>query len=601
MALTHFGRLCLLMCVAWGEATQAEYSAQPSLAVTMPHAEARVLGPILSTPLTDPSVCRGPAGAFYLTGSAAVSRSSLSVDAVCVWRSTDLLHWKALGQVWARPVGEPGQGVCTPEIHYVRGAFYVVYALTQGGIGLLKSESGAQGPYENLGILWPEGRKPSLFEDDRGQVYLLFDDHKIARLDLDEGTLGHTPRVLRQEGVRQQGQGALGGQGLFLFQKNRQYHLFYSRPDVRLNGQVQDTYVAQSNSPYGPFNRGYLAIPHASHTCVFEDEMGHVRATFHAESQDTWAVLVGQAGLVNLTFTDEGRFRVQSNVILEKGAVARMQPRLDRTLVSPSITLGHDGQFYMVGTNSSWQAPTADCRVTLWRSRDLETWESMGDILSYEEDLFNEAILEHAVPIQSAELMYSQSRNNYYLVFTTLDITAKTWLFHSISDKPEGPFVNVNESFMAEGVDGGLYEEDQTLYLTWSHGKIARLNQGVTDLAGPVRQLVTDDGLPLGTGGMCLVKSGKCYIWTAGQWHGSRTLNRTYDLVAVVSESLFGPYKSRQFVLPHAGHSTLFQDNKDQWYAVFSGHDKTAPFRNRPGIIRLEIKSNGTLVPVPEG
>ncbi len=589
------------MCVAWGVSAQAEYAAQPSLAVTTPHADARVLGPILSTPLTDPSICRGPKGVFYLTGSPASSQPSLSGEGVCVWQSTDLLHWKMLGQVWARPVGEPGQGVCTPEIHYVRGAFYVVYELTKGGIGLLKSESGAQGPYEDLGILWPEGHKPSLFEDAGGRVYLLFDDHKIARLDLDKVTLDHKPRALRWEGLPPQDQGGVRGEGLFLFQQNRQYYLFYSRPDVRLNGQVQDTFVAQGNSPYGPFKPGYLAIPHASNTCVFQDEMGHVRATFHAESQDTWAALTGQAGLVYLTFTDEGRFRAQSNVILERGSVARMQPRLDKTLVSPSVTLGHDGQFYMVGTNSSWQAPTADCRVTLWRSRDLETWESMGDILSYEEDLFHEAILDHAVPIQSAELMYSQSRNNYYLVFTTLDTTAKTWLFHSISGKPEGPFVNVNESFIAQGVDGCLYEEDQTLYLMWSNGKIARLNQRVTDLAGPVRQLVMEDGLPLGTEGMCLIKSGKRYIWTAAQWHGNQTLNRTYDLMAAVSESLFGPYQSSQFVMPHAGHSTLFQDNKDQWYAVFSGYDKTAPFRNRPGIIRLEIKSNGTVVPVPEG
>jgi beta-xylosidase len=128
MALNSLGRLCLLMCVVWGALTQAEYPAQPSLAVTTPHADARVLAPILSTPLTDPSVCRGPEGAFYLTGSAAPDQSSLSVDSVRVWQSTDLLHWKTLGQVWTRPGGEPQQGVCSPEIHYVRGAFYVVFS-----------------------------------------------------------------------------------------------------------------------------------------------------------------------------------------------------------------------------------------------------------------------------------------------------------------------------------------------------------------------------------------------------------------------------------------------------------------------------------------
>ena len=82
---------------------------------------------------------------------------------------------------------------------------------------------------------------------------------------------------------------------LFLFQHNRQYNLFYSKPDVRLGGQIHDTFVAQSHSPYGPFKPGYLAIPHASHTCVFQDEMGHVWATFYAASKDRWAAVTGQA------------------------------------------------------------------------------------------------------------------------------------------------------------------------------------------------------------------------------------------------------------------------------------------------------------------
>ena len=594
-------RLCLLACVACVSPAQAEYAAQPSLAVTTPRADARILKPIITTPLSDPSICRGPEGVFYLTGSATTSHSDSNPDAVRVWRSADLLHWKALGPVWTRAEDDARQGVCSPEIHHVNGAFYVVYAQTQGGIGLLKSESGAQGPYEDLGELWSEGHKPSLFEDARGRVYLLFDHNRIARLDLDRVVLDHKPRALRWQGASPQDPGVQGGDGLFLFQQNRKYTLFYSKPDTRLGGRVTDTFAAHSDSPYGPFEPGYLAIPHAAHTCVFQDKMGRLRATFYASDQDTWAAFTGRAGLLTMTLSDAGRWRPDSDVILEKGLAARVQPRLDKTLVSPSVTRGHDGQFYMAGSDSSWQAPSKDCRVTLWRSRDLKTWTAVGDILNYDEDLADELLLDQPVPILSAELMYSRSRTRYYLVFTTLDTTARTWLFHSISDRPNGPYVNVTESFMVEGVDGFLYEEGQTLYLVWSNGKIARLNQKATALDGPVHQLVTEDGSPIGTEGVCLIRSGKQYVCTAAQWHGDHALNRTYDLVAAVSDSLLGPYRSRQFVLPHAGHSTLFQDNKKQVHAVFSGHDKTAPFRNRPGIVRLEVKSDGTVMPVPEG
>ena len=71
-----------------------------------------------------------------------------------------------------------------------------MYARSQGGIGLIRSASGAQGPYEDLGLFWPAGHKPSLFADTRGQVYLLFDANKIAKLDLARKALVHKPRSL---------------------------------------------------------------------------------------------------------------------------------------------------------------------------------------------------------------------------------------------------------------------------------------------------------------------------------------------------------------------------------------------------------------------
>ncbi len=601
MPLNRFFLVSSLVCLAWVSLAQAEYASQSALAVTVPEARARVLEPILSTPLRDPSVCRGPAHLFYMTGSATSSRADSNSHAVSLWCSSNLLHWKPLGQVWAQSEHTSTSGVCSPEIHYIKGTFYVVYAQTQGGIGLLRSDSGAQGPYDDLGIIHPEGHQPSLFENSRGQVYLLFDTNKIALFDLDKVTLKHAPRALRWEGMPNLDVDAPGHGGLYMFEKNHRYCLFYSVSDTRLDTQTQDTYVAQGRSPYGPFEPAYLAIPHASQACVFQDDMGHVWATFFAKAEDTWAVPTGRTSLVPMAYTDEGRFRPQSRVILERGPVAQMQPRLNEVMMSPSVTLGHDGQYYMVSSNSSWQAPKSDCQVTLWRSRDLMIWEPLGDILTYAEDLVRESYLEKPVPLMSAELFYSPSRDTYFLLFTTLDTSAKTWLFRSMSEKPEGPYENVRDSFMVEGVDGFLYEEEETLYLLWSNGKIGKLNQKVTGFTGPPHQLTTEDGLPIGTEGMCLIKTDKHYIWTAGQWHGTQPLNRTYDLVAARSDSLLGPYDARQFVMPHAGHSTLFQNEKHEWHAVFSGHDKTAPFRNRPGIMKLDIKSDGTIIPIPEG
>ena len=91
-------------------------------------------------------------------------------------------------------------------------------------------------------------------------------------------------------------------------------------------------------------------------------------------------------------------------------------------------------------------------------------------------------------------------------------------------------------------MSGFLFEEDHDLYLLWNDGQIARLNDNVTDFEGPIRQLTTEDGTPMGSGGVCLIKADHTYIWTAGQWHGDNALNRTY---AIHRTNHHGPAVSR--------------------------------------------------------
>lgn len=64
------------------------------------------------------------------------------------------------------------------------------------------------------------------------------------------------------------------------------------------------------------------------------------------------------------------------------------------------------------------------------------------------------------------------------------------------------------------------------------------------------------------------------------------------------SEKLLGPYGERDLAIPHGGHNMLFKDGEGNWYSTFFGNDKTAPFNERPAILRIETDENGKVRPL---
>ena len=64
------------------------------------------------------------------------------------------------------------------------------------------------------------------------------------------------------------------------------------------------------------------------------------------------------------------------------------------------------------------------------------------------------------------------------------------------------------------------------------------------------------------------------------------------------SGSIRGPYGASTLITPHCGHNVLFADKHGRLWSTMFGNDGSAPFRERPGIFRVELSSNGTLVPI---
>jgi beta-xylosidase len=108
----------------------------------------------MDTPLRDTSICRGPDGTWYLTGT--VEPFWAYNEGIKIWRSRNLVDWEAMGFVWKygdspwhKPYLEKKKPLWAPEVHFLKGTFWLTYSIPgwdgtgkTSGCGLLRSTSG---------------------------------------------------------------------------------------------------------------------------------------------------------------------------------------------------------------------------------------------------------------------------------------------------------------------------------------------------------------------------------------------------------------------------------------------------------------------------
>jgi xylan 1,4-beta-xylosidase len=142
--------------------------------------------PLLEVHVRDTIVCFGGDGHYYMTGSTGDNIWAFN-DGVELWRSPDLKKWDYLGLVWSvekdgtwerewRTLHAlPSRAVWAPEIHYLRGNYYICLSMAPTGTSILRSKTGKpEGPYVHA--FSPDkpitsGIDATLFEDDDGRVY----------------------------------------------------------------------------------------------------------------------------------------------------------------------------------------------------------------------------------------------------------------------------------------------------------------------------------------------------------------------------------------------------------------------------------------------
>jgi hypothetical protein len=577
--------------------------------------------PLLDVALQSPAICRGPAGTFYLTGK---------TDAgVALWQSTDLKKWEALGQVWAGHV-------TSPKIHFIKGTFYIPYSRNGFGCGLLRSKTGkAQGPYEDLGLITPEGASLTLFEDEDKAVYMAMDEGWVARMKDDLSGPAERPRLVIPKAGSDLGNSpfTVGRTGAFLFKRQGTYYLAAAEWTSRTGYPVYDTYVAAAEKIDGPYECRHLMVAHGGASTVFAVDGDQWYATMGGD--DVRARFRNRAALVplewrtyELYWNRGGKLPFPAkpmHVITERGVWDQLRPLTPDRIRDISV-LGRGDYVYYTG---SVYAKRANYKVVLFRFpvKDIsraargQANVEMRTIMEFKDipwlDLENRmkyGVGKRGQPfetlISSMDTKIHYMNGTFWMTFALYNVDGLagkstlddgktyTWgsgILRSKSGTWEGPWESVargpyshvglredekGEIFFLGRLGKHVVKPDNTLEFIKNPGKEdPRIPEGLAGLA------FGDDGPPLG----------------CGEWNGPASLHiegrpgGTYDK-AVRFDPVKGflpPYPRPTSIMSHLSSATEFRDDKGRWWHTFFGNDSTAPWFERMGMIPLTVRQNG--------
>jgi hypothetical protein len=261
-------------------------------------------------------------GVFYLTGTAGTFDKFGKVDfpynrGAPLWKSSDLKKWEPLGYVFDRAEllnrsrGRPrigywldwnapseridallAQATTSPKVYHVNDGWFLLCAMNDQAILLLKSASGKpEGPYEDFTALATRGGYPSLFIDDDKTPYLVLADAWIAKVKPDLTALAEDVRLLLPAPGPSIADNrlTLGERGAGLFKNGGTYYVFAPR------WQAHDERASFEGSAQLGNREHAIRLPEPGS----RRDRGRLRIAFRRKAK-AWAggLLHGQRGLL---------------------------------------------------------------------------------------------------------------------------------------------------------------------------------------------------------------------------------------------------------------------------------------------------------------
>ncbi len=300
-------------------------------------------------------------------------------------------------------------------------------------------------------------------------------------------------------------------------------------------------------------------------------------------------------------------------------ALPGLRKLMDTPLRDTSICRGPDGTWYMTGTvEPFWKFNEG---IKVWKSQDLTNWEPLGFVWKYGGSPWHKPYLAAQKPLWAPEIHYL--KGTFWLTYSlpgwkagdpkgTDAKNSGSGLLKSTSGKAEGPYVDVQpDARLGDEIDASLFQDDDgSVYFLWHSGKIAKLKPDMSGLAEPYRWLKSTEADPKHHAGLCAGIFGKdafdhvgfegMFIFKEhGRYHlcCAEVFEGRYSCMSATATNLFGPYGARYEAIPHGGHNMFFHDERGQWWSSYFGSDRSAPWRERAGILPVAIDSDGRIHP----
>lgn len=305
--------------------------------------------PLLDIHIRDAVVILGGDGYYYMTGSTGNNVFYYN-EGIELYRSANLKKWEYLGVIWnidreggweknaweEKPWsdGKPVRAVWAPELHYIKGNYYICLSMSSAQMSILKSTTGQpEGPYKHThdpqSPLPVKGIDPSLFEDENGSVYFIYGSaRQIAKMNDDlsgfsepfraltlldpvvDSTLHNVKFCKHLFGYKD-----IGYEGPTIFKRNNKYYLGVTD---RYEGRYS-LCVAMADQLYGPYQMRHESVACNGGTNFFKGKDGHWYSSFFGD--DRQAPFRSMPGIVRIDFASDGKVMVakkQPKFVLRK-------------------------------------------------------------------------------------------------------------------------------------------------------------------------------------------------------------------------------------------------------------------------------------------
>jgi xylan 1,4-beta-xylosidase len=284
------------------------YQGKDEVYTSISKSDDEYLNPILAGFYPDPTICR-VGDKFYLVNS-----SFCYFPGLPIFESTDLVHWKQIGNIIDRPeqadfgTSRLSGGIYAPTLRYHDGTFYIICTNVSGGGNFIVTAKNPAGPWSNpIVIPGVDGIDPDIFFDEDGKVYITHNGPPPNNISVHDGhrAIYMFEYDMANHKIASESKLVINGgtdmaikpvwiEGPHVIKKDGFYYMICAQGGTGYN---HSEVVFRSKNVYGPYE-SYAQNPILTQKNLDPNRKNEISTTGHADfvelsNGDWWAVFLG--------------------------------------------------------------------------------------------------------------------------------------------------------------------------------------------------------------------------------------------------------------------------------------------------------------------